>query len=67
MRARTLALISAFWPLIAGAEALEPIGMVLGLAADMTTLMMQYAVLDDDDDPDRELSLNKLTWSSVAF
>ena len=46
-------------------RAIEPIGMVLGMAADMTEKMMQYQEMLDDDDPDGQMKLDKLAWASL--
>lgn len=47
-------------------RAIEPIGMVLGLAADTTELMMQYSELTDSDNPEDEARAERLAWAAVA-
>ena len=47
-------------------RAIEPIGMVLGMAADVTELMMQYTEARDSDDPETQANLDRLAWSAVS-
>ena len=47
-------------------RAIEPIGMILGMAADVTELMQQYSEARDSDDPEVQANLDRLAWSAVS-
>jgi len=47
-------------------RAIEPIGMVMGIAADVTERLAEYRALSDADDPDAEAKMNNLVAASIG-